>query len=74
MRDQFENSRYSAHTMSKQRSDGLSYVENREADTLLSLTIQEWCLPGTVIVSDGWVVYNNIQNRLSFLEHSCGDS
>ena len=46
----------------------IELVENREADTLLPL-IQEWCLPGTVIVSDGWAAYNNIQNRLGFEHH-----
>ena len=34
-------------------------VEQRDANTLLPL-IEEWILPGTKIMSDGWHVYNNI--------------
>ena len=34
-------------------------VEQRDADTMLPL-IEEWILPGTKIMSDGWPAYNNI--------------
>ena len=34
-------------------------VEQRDANTLLPL-IEDWILPGTKIMSDGWRAYNNI--------------
>jgi hypothetical protein len=56
----------------------IQLVENRDAETLLPL-IQQWCLPGTAIISDGWgayctirngiVVSSHIQDRLGFTHH-----
>ena len=37
----------------------MEVVLDRTAQTLQSL-IQQWCLPGTHIISDGWAVYNNL--------------
>ena len=34
-------------------------VPARTAPTLLPI-IQQWCLPGTHIMSDGWAVWNNV--------------
>ena len=36
----------------------IQLVENRSSETLLPI-IQSWCLPGTIIVSDGWAAYRN---------------
>ena len=35
-------------------------VEDRSGDTLIDC-IKEWCLPGTVIVTDGWKGYSTVQ-------------
>ena len=37
----------------------LQVVRNRRAQTLLPL-IQQWCLPGTHVMSDGWAAYQNL--------------
>jgi transposase len=39
----------------------MQLVEDRSAKTLLPI-IQEWCAPGTIVVSDGWKAYNDLQN------------
>jgi hypothetical protein len=35
-------------------------VQDRSARTLVGL-IGEWCLPGTIIVSDGWAGYSGLE-------------
>jgi hypothetical protein len=37
----------------------IQLVERRDTETLLPL-IQQWCLPGTIIVSDGWRAYESL--------------
>ena len=37
----------------------LQVVRSRTAPTLLPI-IQQWCLPGTHIMSDGWAAYHNV--------------
>ena len=37
----------------------LQVVRNRRAQTLLPL-IQQWCLPVTHVMSDGWAAYQNL--------------
>lgn len=39
----------------------IELVDDRSKETLLPI-IQSWCLPGTIIVSDGWPAYNNISS------------
>jgi IS1 family transposase len=39
----------------------IQLVQDRSANTLVGL-IQEWCLPGTIIVSDGWAAYSNLES------------
>lgn len=41
----------------------IQLVPNRKGETLLPL-INEWCNPGTIIVSDGWAGYSNIRESL----------
>jgi hypothetical protein len=38
----------------------IQLVPDRSAETLLPI-IQGWCLPGTVIVSDGWRAYSGLR-------------
>ena len=43
-----------------QRKVGMiELVDSRDAATLLPL-IQSWCLPGTIVVSDGWPAYTGL--------------
>lgn len=44
----------------EQKVGWIELVENRSAETLIPL-IQSWCLPGTIIQSDGWAAYNGIE-------------
>ena len=37
----------------------MDVVPDRTAQTLVPL-IQQWCLPGTHIISDGWAAYSNL--------------
>ena len=37
----------------------IELVENRSSETLIPL-IQRYCLPGTIIISDGWAGYNRL--------------
>jgi transposase-like protein len=37
----------------------MQLVEDRSAHTLIPL-IQEWCIPGTTIHSDGWAAYDSL--------------
>ena len=37
----------------------MEVVPERTAQTLVPL-IQQWCLPGTHIISDGWAAYSNL--------------
>ena len=43
----------------------IQLVDDRSSETLLPL-IAEWCLPGTIIVSDGWPAYSGIEEVLGF--------
>ena len=44
-----------------ERDSGLcmQVVPDRTVQTLVPI-IQQWCLPGTHIISDGWAVYKNL--------------
>lgn len=43
-----------------ERRDGwIQLGTDRSAETLLPI-IQQWCLPGTIIVSDGWRAYGGL--------------
>ena len=43
----------------------LEPVENRTAQTLMTL-IEEWILPGSIIISDCWKSYSTIKYYLYF--------
>lgn len=49
-----------------QKLGWIQLVDNRDANTLLPI-ISSWCLPGSIVVSDGWAAYNRI-SELGF-EH-----
>jgi hypothetical protein len=49
-----------------QKMGWIQLVPDRTADTLLPL-IRDWCREGTIIVSDGWAAYNQVE-RIGF-EH-----
>ena len=49
-----------------QKVGWIELVPDRSSQTLHPI-IQEWCLPGTIIASDGWAAYHGIQ-QLGF-EH-----
>ena len=39
----------------------LEIVPNRKAETLLPI-LEKWILPGSRIITDGWVGYNDLSN------------
>jgi hypothetical protein len=50
----------------------MKFIQSRDANTLLPI-IGSVCLPGTIIVSDGWGAYPRIQERgyeFMFVNHS----
>jgi transposase-like protein len=44
----------------EQKVGWIQFVENRSSESLIPI-IQSWCLPGTIIVTDGWSAYSTIE-------------